>query len=72
MNLTPDVGVKTFGRDAFRIHGMSKENSGSSSHGCVCLPHSARIYIAAALAGKVDVGMGLYDSFKDCKLEIQE
>jgi hypothetical protein len=72
MNLTPDVGVKTFGREAFRVHGDAKAAPGTASHGCIVLPHSARIYIAAALAGKVDASMGLYDPFKDCRLEVQE
>lgn len=72
MNLTPDVGVKTFGRSAFRCHGMPKENSGSGSHGCICLPHSARIYIAAAREGKVDSSLGLHEVFKDTRLEVLE
>ena len=35
--LDPDVGTKTFGRSAFRIHGDSIQSPGTASHGCIIL-----------------------------------
>jgi len=40
MNLDPEPGTNTFGRDAFRIHGNNAANN--ASHGCIILPPDAR------------------------------
>ncbi len=71
-DLTPDAGVKLYGRALFRIHPDGKVNPGTHSHGCICAPHSARIYIAAAREGKVDKVLGLHEPFFDNRLEVLE
>jgi hypothetical protein len=40
--LTPLPETETFGRSAFRVHGDSKSEPGSASHGCIIQPRIVR------------------------------
>lgn len=44
MHLDPLPGTNTFGRSLFRIHGDNSEHD--ASHGCVILPHDARVAVS--------------------------
>ncbi len=46
MDLTPDPSNEMFGRDLFRIHGISAAHPLGSSDGCICAPYGVRIFIA--------------------------
>ena len=35
MNLTPENGTDTLGRDLFRIHGDNSAHNHTASHGCI-------------------------------------
>ncbi len=48
MPLIPREGTVTYGRGGFFIHGASAVHPGESSHGCVILPRSVRMQIAAS------------------------
>ncbi len=45
MALLPDAGTHMFNRSDFYIHGDSKDSPGNASHGCIVLPHFARMHI---------------------------
>lgn len=52
MRLTPAPGNLMFGRGDFLIHGDTISMNHTASHGCIILPHDARVQIGAAvLAG---------------------
>ena len=46
--LQPLPGTKTFGRDAFFIHGDSGEHPGAASHGCIVVSRQIRESIAGS------------------------
>ena len=46
MNLDPQPGTQTFGRDLFRVHGDSVAHPGTASEGCVILPRNVRDRLA--------------------------
>ena len=46
MNLDPQPGTQTFGRDLFRVHGDSTAHPGTASEGCVILPRNVRDQMA--------------------------
>lgn len=52
-DLEPLEGTETFGRDAFRIHGDSKNHD--ASHGCIVLGPSIRGLIASTLDRSLEV-----------------
>lgn len=43
MNLTPQAGTSTFGRDAFRMHGDNASHD--ASHGCIVQNHDVRVRV---------------------------
>lgn len=53
MPLTPAPGNTMYGRTDFWIHGDSIEHPGLASLGCLCLPHAARVLIAASAATRL-------------------
>lgn len=46
MDLKPDAANEMFGRSLFRIHGINSQHPETSSDGCMCQPHEARVEIA--------------------------
>lgn len=48
MPLTPADDTNTFGRGGFLIHGASILDPAESSHGCIILPRTVRMAIAAS------------------------
>jgi hypothetical protein len=43
--LVPNSVTASFSRSGFLIHGDSIEHPGQASHGCIVLPHAARVAI---------------------------
>ena len=48
MNLDPQAGTNTYGRDLFRVHGDSIAHPGQASEGCVILPPNVRQQMSAS------------------------
>ena len=46
LNLDPQAGTQTFGRDLFRVHGDSIAHPGTASEGCIIVPRAARQQMA--------------------------
>jgi RHS repeat-associated protein len=46
MNLTPNAGTNTFGRNLFRIHGDNSAQNHTASNGCIIEPRNVRQQIA--------------------------
>lgn len=55
MHLTPEPETEMFGRDAFLIHGDSREHPGAASQGCIILPRFARERITDSGDNKLQV-----------------
>lgn len=48
MDLTPDAGTNTYGRDDFRIHGDNAARNFSASKGCMVQDHGPRSQVAGS------------------------